>query len=111
MFAQRAPKATWPLTESRGAGLGGGLAQRQARGVQVGGLLVALGQHPARVVEAVVVTGEVFQVTADTVWVPQGRSRVQDAREFADAPQQRTLLVVAEQFEMRRVGDQAEFGG
>ena len=48
-----------------------GLAQRQPRGVQVGGLLVALRQHPARVVEPVVVTGEVFQVAAHPVRFPQ----------------------------------------
>ena len=69
------------------------------------------GRHPARVVEPVVVTGEVFQVAAYPVRFPQGRSSFEHAREFADGAQQRALFVVAEQLEVLRVGDQAEFGG
>ena len=94
-----------------GDDLTGGLAQCQARGVQVGGLLVALRQHPARVVEPVIVAGKVFQVAAHPVWFPQGSRRFQHPREFTDGAQQRTLFVVAEQFQVCGVGDQAEFGG
>ena len=68
-------------------------------------------QHPARVVEPVVVTGEVFQVAAHPVRFPQRRRRFQHPREFADGAQQRALFVVAEQLQVCGVGDQAEFGG
>ena len=71
------------------------------------GCLVALRQHPAGVVEPVVVAGQVFEVAADPVRFAQGRSGFQHPRELAEAADQRALFVVGEQLEVAGVGGSA----
>ena len=55
-------------------------AQREPRRVQLARRLVALRQHPARVVEPVVVAGEIFQVAATPGAVHAGTAAVFSTR-------------------------------
>ena len=69
-----------------------------------GGLLIALGQHPAGVVEPVVVPRQILQVAAHPVRLTQGRCRLEHSGELTEVADERALFVVGQQFEVRGVG-------
>ena len=94
-----------------GEDLAGRLAQRQPGGVQIGRLLVALRQHPAGAVEAVVGAGEVLEVAATRCG---SRSAAAVVSTRGNSPMLRISvpsLVVGQQVEVRGVGGDAELGG
>ncbi len=94
-----------------GDDLAGRIAQSQPRGMQVIRGFVALRQHAARVVEPVVIAGQVFEVAGNAVRFTQFRGGLQHAGEFADVADQHALLLVRQELEVLSACGQAQLGG